>query len=180
MSDDLKNRPPSVAAEKSMVLRVPRGSLDASQPPLEFNMSLVYSAEDRLVETENANVYTANPLAALFNMASCQAATYSKKVLYELSKAKTLLKRREADLLIDEWPQFMESKKINDSAGMRDAFLTKDKTYSDLVDRIDLLTAMESFLKEKKDVFVRAYQQLKQLYAGEKRDPMYYKGDHNG
>ena len=180
MSDASRISSPS-GAESQMVLRVPRGSLDAALPPLEFDMKLVYLAENRLSETEFANVMTANSLGAVFNMASCQAANFSKKTSYELSKAKTLLKRREADLLIDEWPAFMEEKKLNDSAAMRDAFLMKDKVYSDLTDRIDLLTAMEAFLKEKKGVFVRAYQQMKQLYASEKRDPTYVNpGDRHG
>jgi len=176
MSDD-QNIIPARVEDQSTILRVPRGSLDPGLPPLEFDMKLVYLAEGRLPETENANVYTANSLGAVFNMASCKASIYSKKVAYELSKAQTLLRRRESDLLIDQWPLFIEEKKVNDSAAMRDAFLMKDKTYTDLVDRIDLLTAMEAFLKEKKEVFVRAYQQMKQLYAGEKRDPTHFNGD---
>jgi hypothetical protein len=169
-------------AEESIVLRVPRGSLDAALPPIEFDMKLVTIAEDRLCETEHANVMTAPALSSVFNMASCKASVYSKKVAYELSKAKTLLKRRESDLLIDEWPDFMEEKKLNDSASMREAFLMKDSTYRDLIDRIDLLGAVEALLKEKKEVFIRAYHSMKQLYAAEKRDPTYFQpqGGSNG
>lgn len=164
-------------AEESVVLRVPRGSLDKALPPIELDMSLIKSAEERLGETEAANVHTASALSAVFNMASCKAAGHSKKVAYELSKAKTLLKQRESDLLIDEWPVFLEERKINDSAAMREAFLRRDLTYRELLDRIDLLTAVEALLKEKKDVFIRAYQSMKQLYASEKRDPTYFRGD---
>ena len=164
---------PPKAEGQTALLRVPRGSLEPDLPPLELDMELVYAAENRLPETEHANVYSANALGAVFNNASCKAAMYSKKVSYELSKARTLLKRREADLLIDEWPNFMAEKKLNDSAQLRDAFLARDKTYRELTDRIDLLTAMEAFLKEKKEVFVRAYQQMKGLYSAEKRDPTY-------
>ena len=162
---------PPKAEGQTALLRVPRGSLEPGLPPLELDMVLVYAAEQRLPETEHANVYSANALASVFNNASCKAGNHSKKVMYELSKARTLLKRREADLLIDEWPNFVAEKKINDSAQLREAFLERDKTYAELIDRIDLLTAMEAFLKEKKEVFVRAYQQMKQLYASEKRDP---------
>lgn len=164
---------PSKTEGRSTLLRVPRGSLDSGLPPLEFDMTLVYKAEERLTETEHANVHSANPLSAVFNMASNKASVYSKKVAYELSCARTLLKRRESDLLIDNWPGFMKEKGLNDSAAMREAFMMKDKTYADLLDRIDILVAIEAFLKEKKEVFVRAYQQMKQLYANEKRDPTY-------
>ena len=158
-----------------VILRVPRGSLDALAEPMEFDMTEVSAVEARLCETEHANVNSANALGAVFNTMSLRVGKYAKSVQYELSKAKTLLKRREADMLIDEWPVFMAEHKLNDSKGMRDAFLTKDKIYADLTDRIDLLTAMESLLSEKKEAFIRGYQQMKQLYAAEKRDPTYAK-----
>lgn len=139
-------------------LLVPRGMLDAT--PLRLDMTDIYLAEQRLDEIKSVNPLTAPELKAFYNKVGNLTGKYLAWVEYEILQCEKNMKLEKARVTLDE---SVEAFKKFKEAGMkynedfREALCARDPKYSQLEDRLAMMTAVKALLKTKFDTFIRSY-----------------------
>lgn len=114
-------------------------------PELKMDMKNIRTAEQRLIEAKNVNPFTYPDLEHSFNEAYRDLKKYIASVGFSLAMAQKSLEDAKADVLLGSYADAMKDKpKSHDNLDMRNAFLTRDKAYSDALERIAQLKALEA------------------------------------
>lgn len=117
---------------------------------LELALTATSIAEQRLIEARTVNPFTYSDLEHTFNESYRELKANMAKLGYMITEADKAVKRAKAEVLIDKYPDFMKDRPKNqDNADMREAFLTRDDTYMNAVDRVNQLKATEALFDGK-------------------------------
>jgi len=126
---------------------------------LEYNK--IAEGERRLIEARVVNGGTYNELEFTFNEGYREAKSNLTVIRYELMQANKIQRRVKAECLLDQYPDFIKEKKLNDNSSNREAFLELNEEYVASQDRIDMLTAMEEMFENKIKVFENVCRYMK-------------------
>ena len=118
-----------------------------------LDMTAIRHGESRILETKIVNGGTYNELEFVMNEGYREAKKNLSLVGYNLLKTKGKINKIKSEALIDEYPEWLSNSKLKDSAAIRDAFLQTKERYVAALDRMDMLTAIESLLEGKIKVF---------------------------
>ena len=140
---------PSKFPERA-VLTIPRFG---SRPSVELLITNIKIAENRIIEAKVVNSATYNELEHVFNEGYREAKQHITVVGYEITQAKRVLRKVKQEALLDEYKDCLKEKGLKDSAAIRDAFLETKEDYSNALDRLDMLNAIESLFEGKIKVF---------------------------
>ena len=144
--------------ETGTSILVPRGIPNLA--PLTLDMTKVYIAESRIVETKAVGPATAPELKAVFNEANAIVSKYIAWVKYELNQAQTYIDLAKAEVILDKLPEKLreyKEKGIKDNADLREALVTQDTQYRDRKNAYYALEAVKCLLEAKAKSFDRAY-----------------------
>ena len=147
--------------EKNDIIYVLRGKLEGR--PLSLDMSEIYSAESRIPEIRHVTAVSLPDLAAEFNQAYRVLVKHLAAVQYEVLSAEKTYEDAKAVLLLDKYPELMESKGFKDSADTRKACIAQDKECSLALDKLNQLKAVETLLDGKIKVFISANSIIKKI-----------------
>jgi hypothetical protein len=116
-------------------------------PALSLEMNKTREAEKRLIEAKTVNPITYSDLEHCFNESYRELKKHMSTLGYQIAMAEKALEQAKAEILLDKYPEFMKDKpKAQDNADMRKAFMMRDQSYLDALDRIAQLKAVESFV----------------------------------
>jgi hypothetical protein len=121
-------------------------------PELQLPMDKVIEAEKRLIEAKTVNPVTYVDLEHTFNESYRDLKKHMSRIGYQIAVTDKAMEEAKADVLLDKYPEFLESnnmKKSQDNADLRKAFLSRDTTYSAALDRMNQLKALESNMEGK-------------------------------
>lgn len=141
--------------EKSIM--IPKGKGDGN---FSLDMSRIYLAESRLVETKMVNPATAPELRGTFNEACNETTKFLAWIKYELLVAKKELDLTRAEIVMDKYPEAVKKLReagMKDNADYRESFVIRDPEYQDRLNVQLTLEATEKLLKAKAKTFERAY-----------------------
>jgi hypothetical protein len=133
-------------------------------PQMSFVMNSIRTAEQRLIEAKDVNPLTYSDLEHSFNEAYRELKKYLSQIQYGIAQAEKSLEEAKANILLDRYPAFLEEKqmkKTQDNADLRKAFMMRDKEYTDALDRVNQLKALESNFDGKLKVMERACAYMK-------------------
>lgn len=118
--------------------------------PLSLSAEATEEAERRFHEAQIVTPATFSELSHVFGQAFLELKRNYTKITFEkLGKEKRLDEVR-GELLIDHYPKFLEDHpKLKDTADIKKAFLSRNSEISELLNTINLLTAMEMVVKGK-------------------------------
>lgn len=144
--------------EKKAELTIPQfGNL----PQMTLDLTKIKQGEDRLHEAQVVNAGTYSELEYVFNEGYREAKKHLSQVGYQITRAEKALREAKSRALLDEYPAFLKSKDLKDSAQIRDAYLETVKDYTDAQDRIDMLKAVDALLDSKVKVFENTCRYMK-------------------
>lgn len=125
-------------------------------PELRMEMKNVRLAESRLIEAKTVNPITYADLEYTFNEAYRDLKKYLSAIGYSVTLAQKSLEDAKADVILGSYAELIKDKpKSYDTLDLRNAYLTRDKAYSEALDRIAQLKALESNLDGKIKVMER-------------------------
>lgn len=133
-----------------------------ARPPVPLDFKKISEGEKRLVEAKVVNPATYKELEFTFNEGYRTAKANLSIVGYEIAQAKKIVRRIKSEYLLDEYPDFIKNKKLNDNTANREAFLERQADYVAANDRLDMLLALESLLEGKVKVFENVCRYMKQ------------------
>ena len=116
-------------------------------PAVSFEMGNVREAEQRLIEAKTVNPVTYSDLEHCFNEAYRDLKRHLSAIGYQISLSEKAMEQAKANVLLDSYPAYLESKqmkKSQDNSDLRKAFLIKDTDYVTALDRFNQLKALES------------------------------------
>jgi hypothetical protein len=116
---------------------------------IKLDITKIKNGESRFLEARIVNGATYNDLEHCFNEGYRQARTHLSLIGYQITRAKKAQRECKSVYLIDHYKEFLKETKLKDSAAIRDAFLETKEDYVEALDRIDLLTALESLMEGK-------------------------------
>jgi hypothetical protein len=116
-------------------------------PPIVMPIAATRESEARFIEVKTVNPITYTDLEHTFNESYRELKQHLATIGYQLEMAKKALRNAQSRVMLDLYPDFIKDKpKTYDNSHVRDAFLMRDKEYADAIDRIAMLTALESFM----------------------------------
>ena len=124
-----------------------------STPPLVLDVSLTKAAEARLYEVQVVNPSTYSNLEFVIGVGYRECKRHISVIGYQITLAEKALRTAKSIALLDEYPVFLKTKNIKDSAQIRDAYLETCDDYKSAQDRIDMLKALDSLIDGKIKVF---------------------------
>lgn len=124
-----------------------------TRPPVPIQMGKIREGEGRLLEAKVVNPATYTELEFTFNEGYREAKSSLAVLGYEILHAEKIVRRIKSEYLLDEYPDFRKEKGLNDNTANREAFLESKKDYTDAIDRVIMLKAMEALLEGKVKVF---------------------------
>jgi hypothetical protein len=80
---------------------------------------------------------------------------------YQIALAEKAQREAKSIALLDEYPIFLKTKNMKDSAQIRDAYLETCEAYTTAQDRIDMLKAMDSLIDGKIKTFENVCRYMK-------------------
>jgi hypothetical protein len=110
-------------------------------------MAKIIEAEKRLLEARTVSPTTYVDLESCFNESYRDLKRHISSIGYQLSLADKAMQVAKSDLLLDKYPEYLESnnfKKSQDNGDLRQAFFMRDEAYLAALDRINQLKALES------------------------------------
>ena len=152
MSDENKslllNKPSKLLQEEEVPIP-PLGT----RPGFMLNNSSIINANQRLVESRNVTPATYKELEYTYNEGYRLAKSNLTFVRYEMLQSERAIAKIKSQYLLDEYPEFIKSKKLNDNTANREAFLERQSDYSDAMDRLNFLKAVEETMENNIKVF---------------------------
>lgn len=121
-------------------------------PELRLEMAKVVEAEHRILEAKTVNPVTYVDLESCFNESFRDLKRHLSSIGYQLDLASKAMEIAKSDLLLDKYPEYLESnnfKKSQDNGDLRMAFFMRDPAYNAALDRINQLKALQSNLDGK-------------------------------
>lgn len=132
-----------------------------TRPAVMLDLSKVHEGEKRLVEARIVNSATYSDLEYSFNEGYRETKKNLSIVMYEILQTEKRLREVKSEFLLDKYPNFLKETKIKDNAAIREAFLERQKVYTEAMDRKDMLTALTSLFEGKVKVFERVCSYMK-------------------
>lgn len=124
-----------------------------TRPEIPLPWNNIAHAEQRLVEAKIVNGATYAELEYVYNEGYREAVKHMSVVGYEITKAEKHIRALKSQFLIDEYPDFLKEKKLKDNTANREAFLERQESYTDAMDRLAMLQALQTLLEGKIKVF---------------------------
>lgn len=121
----------------------------------------IREGETRIIEAKAVNGATYNELEYVFNEGYREAKANLTMVRYEIAQSQKIQRRIKSECLLDQYPEFIKNRGINDNASNREAFLELNEDYIAAQDRIDMLVAMEEMFENKIKVFENVCRYMK-------------------
>ena len=118
-----------------------------------LDMTAIKEAERRILESKIVNGGTYNELEFTMNEAYREAKKNLSLVGYNILLTEKAIRKAKSEALIDEYSNWLKEVKLKDSAAIREAFLQTKESYTLAVDRLNMLTAIESLVEGKIKVF---------------------------
>lgn len=131
------------------------------QPQIPLPIAKIKEGENRLVEAQVVNPATYSSLEFLFNEGYREARYNLSMIMFQISAAEKAIREARSVALLDEYPEFLKTKGMKDSAAIRDAYLERCEAFVRAQDRIDMLKAMENLMEGKVKVFERVCAYMK-------------------
>lgn len=144
MNDDEVPQLPAPAPGDNAAMVIPgfQGS-----PSLTLPISATRESEQRFIEVKMVNPITYTDLEHTFNESYRELKKHLATIGYQLAMADKAKRNAQSRIMLDLYPDFIKDKpKTYDNSHVRDAFLMRDKEYSEAIDRIAMLTALEAFM----------------------------------
>jgi hypothetical protein len=132
-----------------------------TRPPVPVQMGKIKEGESRLIEAKVVNPATYNELEFTFNEGYREAKAGLAVIGYEILHAEKIVRRIKSEYLLDEYPEFRKEKGLNDNSANREAFLESKENYTNAVDRVIMLKAMEKLLEGNVKVFENVCRYMK-------------------
>ena len=118
-----------------------------------LSMTAVEEAESRLLESKIVNGGTYNELEFTMNEGYRECKKNLSLIGYNVLLTEKAIRKAKSEALIDEYSDWLKEVKLKDSAAIREAFLQTKDSYTLAVDRLNMLTAIESLVEGKIKVF---------------------------
>lgn len=118
-----------------------------------ISFSSIKEGERRILESKIVNGGTYNELEFTMNEGYREAKKNLTLIGYNILKTKKAIREAKSEAIIDEYVDWLGEKKLKDSAAIREVFLQTNKIYVISMDRLDMLTALESLMEGKIKVF---------------------------
>lgn len=132
-----------------------------SKDPMVLDLSKIREAESRIIEAKTVNPMTYVDLEHSFNEAYRDLKRHLSTVAFAIALAEKAMEEAKANILLDKYPTYLETSKVKDNADIRKAFMIRDKEYTDALDRINQLRAVESNFDGKIKVMERTCAYMK-------------------
>lgn len=142
-------------------LVIPRGK--KGLPPISLNLAAMFKAEARIPEIQRSTMITLPELITTFLMARSALANAIATTELEFRAAKRFLKERSSIVLLDNVEDILRVKNIKSSSDTREAVIILDSDVMEAQQRLDDLTALQTFLTNKNDVMREAYDGAKKI-----------------
>ncbi len=157
-------------------------------PELRLEMAKIVEAEKRILEAKTVNPVTYVDLESCFMESFRDLKRHMSSIGYQLSLAEKALEMAKSDLLLDKYPEFLDSnnfKKSQDNGDLRQAFFMRDAAYVAALDRINQLKALESNMDGKIKVMENVCRYMRKqmdliLRSGLSGRDLYLTGKNNG
>lgn len=120
---------------------------------LVLPMVAIREGERRLIEAKMVNPATYSDLEYTFNEGYREAKKNVSIIGYEITRAEKAIREAKSIAILDEYPEFLKTQSLKDSATVRDAFLERQPNYVAAQDRLDMLKAMLDLMEGKIKVF---------------------------
>jgi len=119
-------------------------------PALRLGMNKIKEAESRYTEVQLVNPSTYVELEHVFNESYRDLKQYVSSVGYNLGLAKKAAEEAKADVILGSYQEYLKDKpKYHNNTDLREAFLAKDPAYSEALEKVEQLKALESHLEGK-------------------------------
>ncbi len=154
----------------------------AGRPGINLHMSLIYDTVKRYHEIAVLNPATYPELSCAVNSAYRLALNNFRMIEKEIVESKKKYNETRADALFQDYPECLVKIKPNglkDCKDIKDSFIAKHKKCQEAQDRLDMLEAVSSLLKDKVDSFIDAERRMKRIvssYAPDMRGNTYNTG----
>lgn len=142
-------------------LVIPRGQ--KGLPPISINLSAMFKAESRIPEIQRSTMVTLPELITTFLLARSSLANAIATIELEFRAAKRSLKEDQSVALLDKAEDVLKLKNVKSSSDTREAAVILDPDVRNSQQRLDDLTALQTFLTNKNDVMKDAYDGAKKI-----------------
>jgi hypothetical protein len=129
--------------------------------PVILDLTVIKKAESRLPDTPNVTPAIYGDLWFSFNEGYRAAKKNYIELEHMITKTEKRIRELTSHVLIDEYPTFLQEKKIKDSAAYREAFLETKEEYKAALDHKAMLTAMSAMMELKIKTFENACSYLR-------------------
>jgi hypothetical protein len=143
-ADDVPQLPAAAPGDKA-TMTIPgfRGS-----KPLVLPIAATRESEARFIEVQQVNPITYVNLEHTFNESYRELKQHLATIGYQLVMADKAMRTAKSTFLLDKYPDLIKDRpKGDNNADTRDAYLMRDTDYTEALDRVAMLTAMESFME---------------------------------
>jgi hypothetical protein len=130
-------------------------------PALSLELTKTKEAEARLIEAKTVSPITYADLEHCFNESYRELKRHYATIGLELANAEKAQKTAKSVFLIDQYPELLAKSKLQDNGDTREAYLMRNKEYTDALDRINMLKAMEAFVEGRIKVMERVCAYMK-------------------
>ena len=140
----------------------------ANRPGFSLHMSLIYDTVQRYNEIAVLNPATYPELSCAVNTAYRLALNNFRIIEKELVESKKKYNEIKADALFQDYPDFLvglKEKGLKDCKDIKDSFIAKHEKCKESQDRLDMLEAFSSLLKDKVDSFIDAERRMKRIVS---------------
>lgn len=114
-----------------------------------LDMTAIREAESRLLESKIVHGGTYNELEFVMNEGYRECKKNLSLVGFNILLTEKAIRKAKSEALIDEYSDWLKEVKLKDSAAIREAFLQTKESYTLAVDRLNMLTAIESLVEGK-------------------------------
>ena len=140
----------------------------AGRSGFSLHMSLIYNTVKRYDEIAVLNPATYPELSCAVNEAYRLSLNNFRIVEKELVESKKKYNEIKADALFQDYPEFLvkiKDKGLKDCKDIKDSFIAKHTKCQESQDRLDMLDAFSSLLKDKVDSFIDAERRMKRIVS---------------
>ena len=132
-------------------------------PQLRLDMGIIREAETRLIEAKTVNPSTYSDLSHCYNESYRMLKAHLSNIGYQLLLADKALEEAKADVILGEYADHLKDKpKSAGSTDLRNAFLIRNKEYTEALDRVNQLKAVQSSFEGKVKVLENVVSYMKQ------------------
>jgi len=130
-------------------------------PAMTLDITAIKNAEDRIYEAKTVNGGTYTELEFTFNEGYRESKKHLSTIGYQILLVKKELRKVKSEMIIDEYSTWLKETKLKDSNATKEAFFETHEPFVNAMDRLDMLTALESFFEGKVKVFENVCRYIK-------------------